>query len=147
MMVSTKGRYALRVMIDLAEQNSTSYTPLKDIAARQHISEKYLESIVKLLTKNGDLYGVRGKGGGYRLTRTPEEYTVGGILRLTEGGLTPVNCLALGPTSCDRSGECRTYPVWQKLDSMINEYLDSITLADLLQSHPSGDHTSDFGSC
>ena len=137
MMVSTKGRYALRVMIDLAEQGSASYIPLKDIAARQNISEKYLESIVKLLTKNGDLYGVRGKGGGYRLTRPPEEYTIGSILRLTEGGLTPVNCLALGTNHCDRSAECRTYPIWQKLDTIINDYLDSITLADLVESQPS----------
>lgn len=95
MMVSTKGRYALRVMIDLAEHDDGRFIPLKEIAARQGISEKYLESIVKLLTRSGDLFGMRGKGGGYRLTRAPEEYTVGSILRLTEGGLVPVNCQGL----------------------------------------------------
>ena len=131
MMVSTKGRYALRVMIDLAEHDDGLYIPLKEIAARQDISEKYLESIVKLLTRNGDLVGVRGKGGGYRLTRSPEEYTVGGILRLTEGSLAPVGCPGLESRSCSRAEECRTLPMWQKLDQLINSYLESITLADL----------------
>ncbi len=132
MMVSTKGRYALRVMIDLAEHDDGLYIPLKEIAARQDISEKYLESIVKLLTRNGDLVGVRGKGGGYRLTRSPEEYTVGGILRLTEGGLAPVGCPGLSGRSCERAEDCRTLPVWRELNRRINQYLDSITLADLL---------------
>lgn len=101
MMVSTKGRYALRVMIDLAEHDDGRFIPLKEIAARQGISEKYLESIVKLLARSGDLFGMRGKGGGYRLTRAPEEYTVGSILRLTEGGLVPVNCQGLS-----EEGQC-----------------------------------------
>ena len=132
MMVSTKGRYALRVMIDLAEHDDGLYIPLKEIAARQDISEKYLESIVKLLTRNGDLVGVRGKGGGYRLTRAPEEYTVGGILRLTEGGLTPVSCPGLDNRCCGREEHCRTLPMWKELDRIINEYLDGVTLADLI---------------
>ena len=125
MMVSTKGRYALRVMIDLAEHDDGLYIPLKEIAARQDISEKYLESIVKLLTRNGDLVGVRGKGGGYRLTRSPEEYTVGSILRLTEGGLAPVGCPGLDSRSCDRAEDCRTLPMWRELDKLINDYLES----------------------
>ena len=132
MMVSTKGRYALRVMIDLAEHDDGLYIPLKEIAARQDISEKYLESIVKLLTRNGDLVGVRGKGGGYRLTRSPEEYTVGSILRLTEGGLAPVGCPGLDSRSCDRAEDCRTLPMWRELDKLINDYLDGVTWADLI---------------
>ena len=132
MMVSTKGRYALRVMIDLAEHDDGLYIPLKEIAARQDISEKYLESIVKLLTRNGDLVGVRGKGGGYRLTRSPEEYTVGSILRLTEGSLAPVACLERSPMECERSAGCATLPVWQGLHKVICEYLDGITLQDIL---------------
>ena len=133
MMVSTKGRYALRVMIDLAEHDDGLYIPLKEIAARQDISEKYLESIVKLLTRNGDLVGVRGKGGGYHLTRAPEEYTVGNILRLTEGGLSPVGCPGLTDQSCRRADHCRTLPMWRTLDAMISSYLDGVTLADLIQ--------------
>ena len=132
MMVSTKGRYALRVMIDLAEHDDGLYIPLKEIAARQDISEKYLESIVKLLTRNGDLVGVRGKGGGYRLTRSPEEYTVGSILRLTEGSLAPVSCLDDRREKCEHSGDCLTYPLWVKLDSVVQDYLNSVTLQDLI---------------
>lgn len=132
MMVSTKGRYALRVMIDLAEHDDGLYIPLKEIAARQDISEKYLESIVKLLTRNGDLVGVRGKGGGYRLTRSPEEYTVGSILRLTEGSLSPVACLGQGESECPRANECPTLPMWRKLETLLNGFFDSITLADLM---------------
>ena len=141
MMVSTKGRYALRVMIDLAQQGGAGYIPLKDIAQRQGLSEKYLESIVKLLARNGDLAGVRGKGGGYRLTRSPEEYTVGSILRLTEGGLAPVACLEQNPIECRRMSECRTLPMWRKLNTMINDYFDGITLADLVNtSQPGNDY-------
>ena len=133
MMVSTKGRYALRVMIDLAEHDDGRFIPLKEIAARQGISEKYLESIVKLLARSGDLFGMRGKGGGYRLTRAPEEYTVGSILRLTEGGLVPVNCQGLSEEGqCGRSADCPTFPLWKGLEDVINQYLDSITLAELL---------------
>ena len=133
MMVSTKGRYALRVMIDLAEHDDGLYIPLKEIAARQDISEKYLESIVKLLTRNGDLVGVRGKGGGYRLTRSPEEYTVGSILRLTEKTLAPVACMAEGAPACGRAGVCTTRAMWQGLDKLIADYFDGITLEDLAE--------------
>ena len=111
MMVSTKGRYALRVMIDLAEHQSEGYVPLKEIAARQEISEKYLESILKVLVQQRFLEGLRGKGGGYKLTRAPETYTVGSILRLTEGSLATVACLEEGAPACPRMAECRTYPL------------------------------------
>ena len=110
MLISTKGRYALRVMIDLAEHQTDGFIPLKQIADRQGISEKYLESIIKLLVKAKLLNGLRGKGGGYRLTRTPDRYTVGEILRLTEESLAPVSCIDQGPESCPRMAECRTSP-------------------------------------
>lgn len=133
MIVSTKGRYALRVMIDLAEHQSEKYVPLKEVAARQEISEKYLENILKVLVQNGFLEGLRGKGGGYRLTRTPAQYSVGEILRLTEGSLAPVTCLEGEENTCPRAGHCHTLPMWEKLDSLINGYLDSVSLADLLR--------------
>ena len=133
MIVSTKGRYALRVMIDLSEHQSEKYVPLKEIAARQEISEKYLESIVVLLSRAGLVDGVRGKGGGYRLTRTPDQYAVGEILRLTEGSLAPVACLEGEENTCPRAGHCHTLPMWEKLDTIINDYLDSVSLADLLR--------------
>ncbi len=133
MLISTKGRYALRVMIDLAEHPSEGYVPLKEIAERQEISEKYLESIIKLLVKARLLNGLRGKGGGYRLTRAPEQYAVGSILRLTEDSLAPVTCLEEGAGACPRAAECRTLPVWQGLDKVINDYLDQITLADMIR--------------
>lgn len=132
MMISTRGRYALRVMIDLAEHNSDGYIPLKDIAARQGISQKYMESIMALLSKNNFVEGVHGKGGGYRLNCRPEEYRIGDILRLTEGTLAPVACLECGAAPCERADECRTLPMWTRLDEMINSYLDSVTLADLM---------------
>ena len=134
MMISTKGRYALRVMIDLAEHQTDGYLPLKEIAERQGISEKYLESILKVLVQNKLLTGLRGKGGGYRLTRAPEEYTVGSILRLTEGSLVPVSCLESEPVSCPRVAECRTLPMWRKLDKLVSDFFDGITLADLMAS-------------
>ena len=141
MMISTKGRYALRVMIDLAEHPTDGYTPLKLIAERQGISEKYLESIIKLLVRARLLTGLRGKGGGYRLTRSPEEYTVGSILRLSEGSLAPVACLEQNPVECRRMAECRTLPMWRKLNTMINDYFDGITLADLVNtSQPGNDY-------
>ena len=132
MLISTKGRYALRVMIDLAEHQTEGYSPLKTIAQRQGISEKYLESIIKLLVKAQLLSGVRGKGGGYRLTKTPEQYTAGQILRLTEESLAPVACLEPGASACSHAAECRTLSLWQGLDQAINSYLDGITLADLM---------------
>ena len=140
MLISTKGRYALRVMIDLAEHQREGYIPLKEIADRQEISEKYLESIIKILVKAKLLDGLRGKGGGYRLTRAPERYTVGAILRLTEEYLAPVSCLEAGAVTCSRMAECRTLPLWQGLDRVINEYLDGITVADLVQPETAGDN-------
>ena len=140
MMISTRGRYALRVMIDLAEQQTSSFTPLKEIAARQEISEKYLESIVKNLVQNGFLEGLRGKGGGYRLNRAPRDYTVGEILRLVEGSLAPVACLDCKPNDCHRTVECRTLPLWEKLQALIENYLDSVTLADLADPSRIGDY-------
>lgn len=131
MMISTRGRYALRVLTDLAEQGADGYIPLKDIAARQEISQKYLESIMSVLSKNALVDGAHGKGGGYRLNRLPEQYTLGEILRLTEGSLTPVGCQGL-EQGCERMGECRTFPIWAKLDRMVQEYLDSVTLADVM---------------
>ena len=114
MIVSTKGRYALRVMIDLAEHQTERYVPLKEVAARQEISEKYLENILKVLVQNGFLEGLRGKGGGYRLTRSPDQYTVAEILVLTEGNLAPVSCLAPGAAPCERMANCRTYNMWKE---------------------------------
>lgn len=138
MMVSTKGRYALRIMIDLAEHQGEGFIPLKETAARQDISEKYLESILKILVKHKFLEGLRGKGGGYRLTRSPEEYTVGSVLRLTEVSLAPVSCLEADAVACPRMSVCQTLPMWQGLNKLINEYLDKITLADLMAGPSSG---------
>lgn len=134
MMISTRGRYALRVIIDLAEHNSDGYTPLKDIAERQDISRKYAENIMTALSKNGFVEAVHGKGGGYRLNRKPEEYRVGDILRLTEGSLAPVSCLECGTKICDRAGECRTFPMWDKLNKLINDYLNQVTIGDLMKA-------------
>lgn len=139
MLISTKGRYALRVMVDLVEHQRDDYIPLKEIAKRQEISEKYLESIIKLLVKARLLDGLRGKGGGYRLTRPPDQYTVGEILRLTEESLAPVACLEPGAAVCPRAAECRTLAMWQGLDKVISDYLDHITIADLMRSGAAGD--------
>ncbi len=138
MLISTRGRYALRVMIDLAEQQTGSYIPLKEVAERQEISEKYLESIIKTLVRSGDLEGLRGKGGGYRLTRPPEEYTVGDILRKMEGSLSPVACLGPERNPCPRAPGCRTLPMWERLDTLVNEFFDGITVADLMQKDGDG---------
>lgn len=138
MLISTKGRYALRVMIDLAEHQAEGLIPLKVIADRQEISEKYLESIIKLLVKGKLLNGVRGKGGGYQLTKAPEQYTVGTILRLTEDSLAPVACLEPDAFACPRMASCRTLPMWQGLNKLINDYLDHITLSDLMRQDTSG---------
>lgn len=132
MMITTKGRYALRVMVDLAQQRLCEFVTLKDIAERQQISEKYLESIISSFSKAGYVTAVRGKGGGYKLSRIPSEYTVGSILRLVEGSLAPVACVVGDTVNCDRSGECKTLPLWQGLDKVIDDYLESKTLADLL---------------
>ena len=133
MIVSTRGRYALRVMIDLAEQAADGYVPLKDIVQRQKISQKYVEAIMTLLSKNGFVAGVHGKGGGYKLNRKPSEYKIGDILRLTEGTLAPVACLECGAAPCERAPECRTLPLWKELDSRVSGYLDSVTLADFMR--------------
>lgn len=138
MLISTRGRYALRVMIDLAEQQSGSYIPLKEIAQRQEISEKYLESIIKTLVHTGDVEGLRGKGGGYRLTRAPEDYAVGDLLRKMEGTLSPVACLDPDSAPCTRAPECRTLPMWKKLDALVNDYLDSVSVADLMRDDQDG---------
>lgn len=133
MLISTRGRYALRVLIDLAEYEEDGYTPLKDIAGRQDISQKYMESIMTMLSKNKLVEGVHGKGGGYRLNRSPEDYSVGEILRITEGTLAPVACLERDAQPCPRATDCRTLPLWDKLNDMITGYLDSVSLADLMK--------------
>ena len=132
MMVSTRGRYALRIMIELAEMGSDDYVPMKTVAARQGISLKYMERILPCLTKNHLIEGVHGKGGGYRLCRRPEEYRVGDILRLTDD-LAPVSCLEDGAEPCQRVGQCRTIRMWNEFQELVNHYFDSITLADLMQ--------------
>lgn len=132
MLVSTKGRYALRVMLELAERPAGEYATLGTIAADQGISEKYLESIVAVLSKAGLVDALRGKGGGYRLNRPAKDYSVGEILRLTEGSIAPVSCLECSPNRCDRADGCKTLPMWEKLNELICGYLDSVTLADLL---------------
>jgi Rrf2 family iron-sulfur cluster assembly transcriptional regulator len=133
MMVSTRGRYALRVMIDLAEQGGGRYIPMKSVAERQGISLKYMEKILRLLVSAKLVEGVHGKGGGYRLTRAPGEYPVSEILQLTEGSLAPVSCLECGAEACERAADCRTLPLWTKLDRLINGYLETVTLADLMK--------------
>lgn len=138
MLVSTKGRYALRVMIDLAEHQSDGFIPLKVIAERQEISEKYLENIIKLLVKAKLLNGLRGKGGGYQLTKAPEQYTVESILRVTEDSMAPVACLEPDAAACPRASECRTLSMWQGLDKLITEYFENITLADLMRRASDG---------
>ena len=133
MMVSTRGRYALRVLVDLAEHQSDGYITLKEIAGRQEISEKYLETIVKDLVKLRVLEGVRGKGGGYRLDKKPEEINVLEILRVMEGTLAPVACLAQDSKPCSRSADCRTLPLWQGLDQVVSDYLGKFTIQDLVK--------------
>ncbi|MGM9640986.1 MAG: RrF2 family transcriptional regulator [Faecousia sp.] len=141
MLISTKGRYALRVLTDMAEHQSDGYVPLKEIARRQEISEKYLESIVKLLVQDGVLTGLRGKGGGYRLSKSPDRITVGSILRLTEGSMSPVSCLEEGTAPCARAAGCRTLPLWKGLDRVISEYLERYTIGDLMRvDEPGNDY-------
>ena len=138
MIVSTKGRYALRVMLCLAQRGGDEYIPLKEIAEAEEISQKYLESIMTILSKAGFLDAVHGKGGGYRLNRAPEDYTVGSILRLTEGSLAPVSCTTQGAAACSRSTCCQTLPMWERLEKMINDFFEDITLADLLKDGGAG---------
>ena len=132
MKVSTKGRYALRLMTDVAVHDQDGFVSLKDVAGRQDISLKYLEQIAGMLSRAGLLKSGRGAQGGYRLTRAPEEYTVGSILRLTEGDLAPVACLGGDTNHCERCGECPTLDFWTGLFRVVNEYIDLFTLADLL---------------
>ena len=133
MIVSTKGRYALRVMVSFAQRGGEEYIPLKEIAEAEGISQKYLESIMTTLSKAGFVDAVHGKGGGYRLNRKPEEYTVGSILKLTEGGLAAVSCTSQGASACSRAECCNALPMWEKLDKMINDFFEGITIADLLK--------------
>ena len=139
MMISTRGRYALRVLVDLAE-HSGGLVPMKDVAARQGISKKYMEQIMALLVKDGYVEGVHGKGGGYRLSRPPEQCFVGDILRLTEGSLAPVSCLDDAKNACPRADECLTLPMWEKLYATISNFLDSVTLVSILDGSISSDY-------
>ena len=139
MMISTRGRYALRVLVDLAE-HSGGLVPMKDVAARQGISKKYMEQIMALLVRDGYVEGVHGKGGGYRLGRPPEQCVVGDILRLTEGSLAPVACLDGDCKGCSRSDECPTLDVWKNLDKLINDYLDGVTLDALVAPNEGYDY-------
>ena len=135
MIVSTKGRYALRVMVCLALRGNEDYIPLKEIAESEEISQKYLETIMTTLSKANFVDAVHGKGGGYKLNRPAEEYTVGGILKLTEGALNVASCTAQGAAACSRSECCQALPMWEKLDKMIDEFFEGITLADLLKEN------------
>ena len=134
MFISTKGRYALRVMVDLAEHQDEGFVPLKEIAQRQEISEKYLEAVLKVLVRERILVGLRGKGGGYKLGKPPEQYKVGTFLRLTEGELAPVACLESHALPCSRAAQCRTLPMWEKFDQVVTEFFDGYTIADLMRS-------------
>lgn len=132
MKISTKGRYALRMMLDIAQHQEESFVTLKDIAQRQAISKKYLEQIALQLTQSGMLRAMRGHQGGYRLVKAPREYTVIQILKITEGSMVPVACMEQDPNQCERCSFCLTLPIWQGLDQVIQEYLGSITLQDIL---------------
>ena len=134
MMISTRGRYALRVLLDLAENQTEGYIAMKKVAERQALSLKYIEKIMPVLSKNNYVEGVHGKGGGYRLAREPKDYRVGDILRLAEGDLAPVACLGCDAKPCERAGECRTLPMWKEFYGMVNDYFDGITLADLMKN-------------
>lgn len=133
MIISTRGRYALRILIDIAENSDGSYIPLKVIAQRQGISLKYLEQILPVLTQNNIIEGIQGRGGGYRLVHKPEEYKIGDILRLTENDITAVSCLGSNAKPCIRKDECRTLPLWIKLNEVVNDYLDSVVLSDFIK--------------
>ncbi len=135
MKISTRGRYAVRVMLDLAQNNTGEYIKVKDIAARQGISEKYLEQIIAILNKAGCVTSVRGAQGGYRIAKEPEEFTVGMILRLTEGSLAPVTCLEEGSAECQRCNVCETLDLWKELEGAINRVVDGVTIADLLKKN------------
>lgn len=133
MMISTRGRYALRVLLDLAENRNDGYIAMKKVAERQELSLKYIERIMPVLSKNNYVEGVHGKGGGYRLAKRPEDYKIGDILRLAEGDLAPVACLGCNAAKCDRAEVCKTLPMWTEFYKMTNAYFDGITLADLMK--------------
>ena len=138
MMISTRGRYALRILVDMAENRKDGYITLKEAADRQEISEKYLESIVKDLVRGQLLEGIRGKGGGYRLARPAEEITVLEVLQAAEGSMVPVACLEEGSKPCNRADACRTLPLWEGLNRVINEYLAGFTVQDLVRDCAEG---------
>lgn len=140
MKISTKGRYALRMLVDLAEHRGEGYISLKDIAERQEISRKYLEQIIQIFNRTDVLRVGRGSQGGYMLAKSASQYTVGEILRMTEGSLAPVDCVDQSPIECPRSGGCPTLPVWRGLAKVVNEYLDGITLQDLVDQQHGADN-------
>lgn len=133
MLISTRGRYALRVLLDIAQNQRDGYFAMKTVAERQGLSLKYIERIMPVLVKNNYVEGVHGKGGGYRLSKAPKEYKVGEILRLTEGDLAPVTCLSCNAEKCERADTCPTLPMWQEFYDMVNNYFDGITLEDLMK--------------
>ena len=141
MMISTRGRYALRVLLDLAENQNKAYVAMKKVAERQELSLKYIERIMPVLSKNHYVEGVQGKGGGYRLAKEPKDYRIGDILRLTEGQLVPVACLECNAETCKRANICKTLPMWKEFHHMVNNYFDNITLSDLMKY---GDKSKDF---
>ena len=144
MKISTKGRYAIRLMLDLASDTSGKAVSLNDIAARQQISEKYLEQIISVLNKAGYVRSIRGPQGGYLLVKEPKEYTVGMILRATEGDLAPVSCVGNGAVECDRADGCVTVRIWQKINDAVKDVVDNITLADLVQWQLEENQTNDY---
>ena len=133
MMVSTRGRYALRVIIDLAENAGDGHVPMREVAERQGLSLKYLERILPLLVSEHLVEGIHGKGGGYRLSKDPSKISVGEVLRITEGDIAPVACLENNAVKCEHINDCRTLPVWKGLNDRINEYLDGVSIADLMK--------------
>lgn len=133
MLISTRGRYTLRVLLDLAENQNGGYIAMKKVAERQNLSLKYIERIMPVLSRNNYVEGVHGKGGGYRLSRQPKDYRIGDILRLAEGDLSPVSCLSCNAEKCDRAETCPTLPMWTEFHNMVNNYFDGITLADLMK--------------
>lgn len=135
MLISTRGRYALRVLLDLADNQKEGYIPMKDVAERQDLSLKYIERIMPVLSKNKYVVGVHGKGGGYRLAKEPKDYKVGDILRLTEGDLAPVACIGCNAEPCDRAEICKTLPMWKEFQNVVNNYFDGITLFDLMNDN------------
>ncbi|MBQ3816643.1 MAG: RrF2 family transcriptional regulator [Clostridia bacterium] len=141
MLVSTRGRYALRVMVDLAEHYSDKYIPMKDVAKRQGLSLKYIEKIMPLLTKGKLVYGIHGKGGGYRLSKSPADYNVCEILELTEGSLAPVACIGNGAEPCGYASQCKTLPMWNEFHKMAKDYFSSISLTDLMKNETQNDYS------